>query len=149
MFTEQEIIDIFYEIDKNRSGSITMEEFYKGFVKLFPDLSDKTIYSYFRMHDKDKNGKLNLNEFVNLVRFMEKKHYKDDPFVILFDQCDVDGNGVLDLMEFCLVWDCIVPGIDTVDIMRLFREADKGNGKIDFNEYMDLIQRINNEYHYC
>ena len=107
--------------------------------------ASQTILGYVENH-KDKNGTLDIHEFISLVRFMEKKAYDDDPFVVLFDKCDIDGNGVLDIVEFCLVWKCVVPDIDTDTIVNLFKAADDdGNGVVDFNEYMELVAQVKKE----
>ena len=143
MFTESEITSIFKAIDTNNNQALDINEFYRGFRQLFPTLSEQTIVSLFRMQDADHNGTLDLQEFITLVRFMERKAFDDDPFVILFDKMDIDGNGVLDITEFCLVWKSLVPDIDTTTIMDLFKAADTdGNGVVDFNEYMELVAQI-------
>ena len=100
MFTENEICAIFMALDKDGSKTIEINEFYKGFKQLFPSFSKQTIFSLFRMQDKDKSGTLDIDEFITLIRFIEKKAYSDDPFVVLFDKCDINGDGKLDIIEF-------------------------------------------------
>ena len=143
MFTEEEIRAIFSALDVDGSKSIDMDEFYTGFKQLFPSFSQQTIFSLFRMQDKDNNGTLDVDEFISLIRFIEKKAYSDDPFVILFDRCDLDGNGKLDAYEFKLIWKCLVPDIDEAGVNALFIAADEDdNGFVEFDEYMELIALI-------
>ena len=142
-FTEQEISQVFLEIDKKQEGKIDKKQFYKGFTKFFPHFKKKTVYSLFSMADKDKSKTLELKEFISLIRFIERKTYDDDPFVILFDQCDLDKNGVLDKNEFLLVWRCIDENVDPNMVAQMFDAADAdGNGVLDFNEYMELCANI-------
>ena len=143
ILTEEEIISLFESLDNDKNGEIDINEFAKGFVTFFPTLTNQTIFSLFRMHDKDGNKSIDVKEFISLIRFMEKKAYNDDPFVILFDKCDVNKNGTLDIEEFQLVWKCFNPDIDLEFIKEMFVDADKDhNGQLDFNEYMDLVANI-------
>ena len=142
-FTEEEITHVFTEIDKKQEGKIDKRQFYKGFIKFFPHFKKKTVYSLFSMADKDKSKSLELKEFISLVRFIERKTYDDDPFVILFDQCDLDKNGVLDRDEFLLVWQCIDENVDREMVGQMFDAADAdGNGVLDFDEYMELCAHV-------
>ena len=103
MITEDEIFTLFNIFDKNKNHVLEKNEFVTGFAKLCPYFSTKTIQCLFRFCDKDHNGSLDLNEFISLIRFVEKKIYKDDPFIVLFDKCDENGDGKLNFEEFCHV----------------------------------------------
>ena len=137
MFTEIEILKIFKEFDTDGNRKIDIDEFIQGFKQLFPSLSEKTSRSLFKMHDKDNNKTLDRKELISLVRFVEKKAYKDDPFIILFDKCDVDHNGVLSYEEFKNILRCVFENITEASIKMLFEAADDNGDKVlNLNEYL-------------
>ena len=140
MITEDEIFTLFNIFDKNKNHVLEKNEFVTGFAKLCPYFSTKTIHCLFRFCDKDHNGSLDLNEFISLIRFVEKKIYKDDPFIVLFDKCDENGDGKLNFEEFCHVWMSIEPDVGKERLRELFISADGNENQVlEFEEYMQFV----------
>ena len=143
---EEDIINIFEIIDTDNNGSISYEEFVIGFEKIFPDMFDGSLGALFRFADKNDDKQLSIDEFIDLVRFLEKETHTNDPFVMLFDKCDVDQDHTLNLSEFILIFRSINPDMDLQLIKKLFTLADTDrNGVIDFAEYMELVASIQHE----
>ena len=142
-YTAKQIRDIFDSFDVNKNGKIEQDEFMYGFRQLFPRFSKETIQQLFRQADKDFTKTVDYDEFVSLIRYIERKAYSFDPFIKLFDEGDKDGNGKLDRVEFVNIWKKVDPSLDTGLITELFNVADiDGNGFIDFDEYLNIIANV-------
>ena len=125
ILTQEEIINAFDTMDKNKNGKLDKREFVKAIQFFAPEVSKRTLRAMFKFHDKDKSGFLDKKEFISLVRCLEAETYADDPFVILFRMCDVDKNNVLDLNEFIAVFRSINEDIDVEWISGLFKAVDE------------------------
>ena len=140
---EEDIINVFHVIDTDHNGGISMDEFIKGFNQMFPGMFEGMLQPLFRFSDQDHNGELSIEEFIDLVRFLEKETHVHDPFVMLFDKCDLDENNLLNLSEFILIFRSINPDMDIELIKQLFLLADRDeNSVIDFKEYMELVAKL-------
>ena len=65
MFT----IAVFAEIDRDGSNSIDKRELTDALKKLRIDISSRDIDDLFRRFDVDNNGRLNYNEYLELLGF--------------------------------------------------------------------------------
>ena len=141
LLTDEKIIEIYHAIDRDNNGTIDADEFTDAFVKLFPTIQVKTLQKLFKYADKD--GKFDQQSFIDLVRFLERKKDKNNPYVMLFDFCDSNGNGVLEKDEFIEICRVIEENASIEVITKCFDDADLDhNGVIDFKEYMLAIDNI-------
>ena len=137
LITEEEIINTFKTFDEDNSGTIELDEFKSGMNMMCPGFDEKVAESLFKMVDEDGSKNLTLEEFKTAIRFMERQVNSDNIFIILWNKCDEDGNGVLDFGEFCKIWRSLIPDLSDDMLTHFFQIADvDGNGTIDFNEYM-------------
>ena len=71
------------------------------------DRFQKQIIQYFRMFDKDNDGQITLDEFLQTQSesaFLEKQNWSMEAAVKCFEAIDLNGNGVIDYSEFvCLI----------------------------------------------
>ena len=95
MITEEQAIELFNSVDTNKNGVIELNEFITAFKKQFPNVPEFALAGLFRMQDINGDGTLDFLEFFTLIRFLEK-HPTNDPFELMFYQCDFDGNKKLD-----------------------------------------------------
>lgn len=91
---EQNLSKLFQEIDINRDGTLSKEEFKKAY-RFFGEktfLLDEEIDKIFEMVDSNHNGKIEYSEFItsasNLNQLMSEKQLK-----AAFKGLDLDGNG--------------------------------------------------------
>ena len=64
----------------------------------------------------------------------------------MFNKCDVNGDGVLSKDEFFEIWRCIDDSIEESVLDAFFQMADEdGNGTVDFEEYMKVASKMEQE----
>lgn len=61
------ITDAFRDIDKDKGGTITLEEFRQMFRNLNLDVSEQEIITLMRFFDQDRDGEISLQEFINQI----------------------------------------------------------------------------------
>ena len=55
----------FKTLDRNKDGSITLEEYVETRLKWNPKNTAEQSEKYFKYNDKDKNGEITLEEFLS------------------------------------------------------------------------------------
>ena len=144
---EIEFEKYFEKFDKDHNGTIDLYEFIEGMNTLCPGFSEKTSRSLFRMVDKDQSQDLTLSEFTSAIRFMETQVNSNNTFIILFNRCDSDKDGLLNYNEFSCIWKSIDPTLDNSLIVEFFHHADRdNNGYIDLNEYLQVASEIEQQF---
>ena len=64
---ETDINQIYSELDQNQSGTIEYEELMRGLCDKKKILSDKNLKDAFAFFDRDKNGKISLDEVTEII----------------------------------------------------------------------------------
>ncbi|XP_051892392.1 serine/threonine-protein phosphatase with EF-hands 2-like isoform X2 [Pristis pectinata] len=79
--SRSELETIFQIIDSDNSGQISFEEFQKTWKLLSShikiEISDKAISDLARSMDFNKDGNIDINEFLEAFRLVDKSNYKD------------------------------------------------------------------------
>ena len=141
LLSDERIIEIYSTIDTDHNGMIDADEFSKAMSVIFPNLHMTTLLKLFKY--ADANGSFTKESFISLVRFLERKKDKNNPYVMLFEFCDDNGNGVLEKDEFVKICKIIEENASDEVIEKCFEEADLDkNNVIDFKEYMQAIDSI-------
>ena len=141
LLSDERIIEIYRTIDTDKNGTLDADEFTKAMMIMFPTLRMQTLLKLFKY--ADPNGTFSEQAFINLVRFLERKKDKNNPYVMLFEYCDVNENGVLEKAEFIKICRIIEENVSDEIIEKCFTEADLDhNNVIDFKEYMQAIDSI-------
>nr|KAG5706139.1 hypothetical protein BaRGS_025761 [Batillaria attramentaria] len=95
-FPNEELIDkIFKDVDKNKDGKITLDEFLLICEKLDPTLRKRA----FQTMDVNLDGQLTEEEFVNFIQDKGVPMNKED-VSNAFKKADKDKNGKLSFKEF-------------------------------------------------
>ncbi|EMD48291.1 troponin family protein [Entamoeba histolytica HM-3:IMSS] len=144
--TEADIKHVFDMIDTDHSGYLDIDEFVKACSQLIEGCEKESAVALFHMADENGDGKMDLNEFKNMIEFYLKNSEEEDPYVLLFKRCDVNGDGVLDKKEVFDILQSIDPNITIQDINETFDiyDTDK-NGSLDFDEYMKMVEDIKSQ----
>uniref|UniRef100_A0A7S0WKH2 Calcium-dependent protein kinase n=1 Tax=Chlamydomonas leiostraca TaxID=1034604 RepID=A0A7S0WKH2_9CHLO len=132
--------ELFLEIDKDKSGTITVEEFGLALRKkgqLLPEADIKRI-----LEDADVNGDgtIDYEEFlaatINLGKLEREDHLKK-----AFEHFDLDGNGEITRDELQQALANL--GIKDDHIQEIIVEVDKdGSGTIDYNEFCIMMRNM-------
>jgi len=133
------IVPMFKLYDVNGDGYITIDEA-KAILQDEPfNFPATKINSLLTQFDKDKNGKLDIEEFAGFYAEAKATHEKVDAY---FAKIDADGNGVLSPSELVQV---IVQqmGIDEPTALGMVAVFDKNkDGNLDKKEFMPLWSKM-------
>jgi len=146
----KELKELFMAMDENNDGTLSVGELKEALsrasVAIPQDLS-----AMMEMIDTDGSGVIDYSEF--MAATMDKRKYiSEDVCWRAFKAFDIDGSGTIDKHELIRLL-----GLDTVnDVMQvnpsedevdvIMKEVDlNGDGKIDFDEFMTMMKKIDKE----
>lgn len=125
--------EIFQKIDINNDGTITMDEFKKGFSYL----NDEILEDIFRSIDTDKSNAINYTEFLAST-IDQRIYFQEDKLISAFGLFDKNGNGKISKNEMKEILN--VTQEDEHKIEEIFKSIDiNDDGEIDFNEFLILM----------
>ena len=93
--SENEITNIFDNLDQDLSGYIDYEEFLRATLDYNLILSEQTLLAAFNNFDKNKDGKLDREE-LKAILSADNNEYFDD----LIKKIDKNNDGEIDFIEF-------------------------------------------------
>jgi calmodulin len=94
------------EIDDNGDGEIDFEEFVtlmERQTNYVDETDEELVLRAFKSFDKDNDGKITNYEFKYILTQMGDK-FSEDELNTLFQECNLDINGILDYQEFINFW---------------------------------------------
>jgi len=142
----REFREAFRLFDKDDDGEITIAELQEVFQGLNYHFTEKQLQKMIGMIDIDGNGKIDLNEFIVM---MKAENYHDpnncksfnDELRDAFDVFDKDGNGNIEPQELASTMQALGENLTPADIKLMIGEFDdNGDGVIDFEEFKQLMQ---------
>lgn len=95
--TEQELDQIFENVDDNNSGEIDFSEFVIASIKKETIFTNENIKACFRLFDRDRSGSISLFEFT--LKF-EQRGISKSEMKNLVAEVDLNGDGEIDIDEF-------------------------------------------------
>ncbi|KAM3293182.1 hypothetical protein ACQJBY_036632 [Aegilops geniculata] len=132
--------EMFKNIDKDNSGTITLEELKNGLAKQGTKLSDNEIQQLMEAADADGNGLIDYEEFVTATVHMNKMH-REEHLYTAFQFFDKDNSGYItrDELEQALKEKGMY---DAKEIKEIISEADTDNdGRIDYSEFVAMMKK--------
>ena len=128
-------------------GNISVKEMENMLMaeKIKLRMSEKEIKTLLKDLDKDNDGTIDLEEFMQKVGSGTKKDVihkaliKRSGIRKAFEKYDKDGNGVITSEEFRKVVEDKYESsrLTSKEVKKLMKEADKnGDGKIDYEEFL-------------
>ena len=101
---EQDVEQIYKNIDMDNNGYIEYEEFVRAAVSKEKFISENVLRYAFRYFDKDNSGEITFDEieevFKESVSDKEKVH---DSLKKIISEVDTNGDGVIDFNEFAAI----------------------------------------------
>jgi calcium-dependent protein kinase len=98
---EEEVKEIFYNLDTNNNGYFEQEEFIKAAVDKKLLLNDKNIRFAFNFFDQDKSGLITIDEITELFKDNTDKDIDaTKEFKKIIDSLDKDSDGRINIEEF-------------------------------------------------
>lgn len=145
--SEEEIAglkEMFNMIDADNSGQITFEELKAGLERVGANLKESEIYALMEAADVDKSGTIDYGEFLAATMHLNKIDREDNLFAA-FSYFDKDGSGYITIDE--LQQACEEFGMEATELEEMIQEVDQDNdGRIDYNEFVDMMQAGNPGY---
>ncbi|XP_050429421.1 calcium-binding protein LPS1-alpha-like [Adelges cooleyi] len=130
-----EWLNIFKIYDLDRDGEISAKEMYTVLNSNNRSCKMECITSLIDLHDFDKNGSLNIEEFryFNMIKGNAKDHYKQ-----MFNIIDEDKNGLISKNELSRFLTLHHFGMSQDAIVNLTRWTDEDDdGQINMNEFFN------------
>eukprot|EP00798_Chlamydomonas_sp_ICE-L_P028848 gene28848-32036_t len=132
--------EIFLDIDKDRSGSITVDEFAIALKKKGAALGEEEVSKLLREADVDGDGTIDYEEFLAATMNLSKLE-REDHLKAAFQRFDLDGDGHITHEE--LEQSLMKLDMNTAQIQEIIRDADKDNsGTIDYNEFCLMMRNM-------
>lgn len=153
----QQVRDAFNIFDKDKDGSITRDELKSVMLSLGLNPSETEIMDMIDSADIDKNGVIDINEFINLMpsltgdssfaapkpnsRKSKKAISEQEELRRAFNEFDVDGDGHISPEELNRVMESIGEKLTADEIKVIIKEVDNNDdGQIDFNEFCKIYR---------
>jgi calmodulin len=103
--TPMEVKKLISEVDKDKNGTLELEEFIQYLDKTFvlPQSKVEEVVEAFKVFDQDNNGTVSKDEFANiLMRF--GGDFTEEEVAQIFSEVDVNADGKLNYAEFVELW---------------------------------------------
>lgn len=132
--------EIFMEIDKDKSGSITVDEFAQALRRKGNHLPESEVQRIVSDADIDGDGTIDYEEFL-AATISQQKLDREEHLKTAFEHFDIDGDGQITRAE--LQQSLEKMGITEASIMNIIDEVDKDkSGTIDYNEFCNMMRSL-------
>jgi len=148
--TLEEIMEVFREVDTDKSGELNVQQIKQMSTKLGQKLTDNAIASIFAKMDKNNDGKIDAKEFITWFNAEATKEgiksYFHQKIFNVFKAIDTDGSGFIDRKELNEISVRIGHDLSKAKIDTIFKEMDANNdGKIELNEFIEWMDKETDE----
>ena len=97
------------------------------------NISDRELNEIIASADKDHNGKIDFEEFLDLMEGQAERSNGDEELLAAFQVFDRDGSGNISLAELTDVMRSLGEKLSSADLRAMMLEADQdGDGEINF-----------------
>ena len=94
------------EVDEDQNGTIEIDEFKKMIDKMLEDSEDLVIEA-FKVFDKDQDGKITQEEFMQVMRQLGE-NVSEEEMLAIYKSADEDGSGEIEIDEFNSIYQNLV-----------------------------------------
>ena len=139
-----EYTDAFKLFDADGNGHIDAAELQDVLKKIGIEATIEQAKEMIAEVDTDKNGTIELNEFITMMEKHDAENETDDieGLQMAFRAFDIDGNGKIDRDELAQVMKNLGQELSAEEIEAMMKEADTdGDGTIDFEEFKALMAK--------
>lgn len=97
-FSDQDIENLIAKVDLDQNGKVNYSEFLAATIDWNKEMSRERLITAFKALDADHSGKISKEE---LMAAFGGSHMSSRIFKEMIDEADLDGDGEIDLEEFC------------------------------------------------
>ena len=127
--------------DADKDGNITIKELGDVLKKLGQNLSDAELQEIISEVDKDKNGSIDINEFMELMASKMKDDDTDDELTDAFRLIDIDNNGYITKAEFAKVMEILGEPLTPEELDEVMKDYDDDNDdQLTFYDFKRMMQ---------
>eukprot|EP00485_Elphidium_margaritaceum_P016971 CAMPEP_0202727612 /NCGR_PEP_ID=MMETSP1385-20130828/185211_1 /ASSEMBLY_ACC=CAM_ASM_000861 /TAXON_ID=933848 /ORGANISM="Elphidium margaritaceum" /LENGTH=283 /DNA_ID=CAMNT_0049393855 /DNA_START=38 /DNA_END=889 /DNA_ORIENTATION=- len=140
----REFLAAFRAFDRNEEGQISVYNLQEVFKGLNYHFTVDDCIEMLKSIDTDRNGKVDIDEFVYAMKIGNKYSDTSRPFIDelkeAFEVFDKDGNGEISSQELSSIMKALGEDFKEEEIFYMMKEADQDdNGAIDFEEFKQLM----------
>mmetsp|Transcript_20601 Transcript_20601/g.83626 ORF Transcript_20601/g.83626 Transcript_20601/m.83626 type:complete len:154 (-) Transcript_20601:1806-2267(-) len=136
----KEFREAFALFDKDRDGSITIDELGGVMRSLDSTPSDEVLRMMISEVDADGNGSIDFAEFLTLMARKMKQSDGQDEILEAFKVFDKDGSGKISAEELRNVLLKLGENLTSEEATDLIKAADlNGDGEIDYEEFVKMM----------
>jgi calcium-dependent protein kinase len=136
----KDLKDTFTALDKNKDGTLSMQEIHEGFTRMGLEFTTELEQSL-RRADTDGSGNIDYTEFIAAT--LDTRHYlKDEVLWSAFRTFDLNGDGKIDRSELRIILNDDKLRKMDAEIEAMLKDGDiDGDGEIDFDEFKALMKK--------
>lgn len=139
-------MDVFREVDRDGTGFLDMQNIKEMTIRLGQPLPDDRVKEIFDRMDKNKDGKVEAEEFMEWFSAEETKegikNYFHQKTLQIFKEIDTDMSGFLDVQELEDIAIRIGANLPKKRLQKIFKEMDKNkDGKIEVDEFIAWMDK--------
>ncbi|KAJ8904381.1 hypothetical protein NDN08_000900 [Rhodosorus marinus] len=136
----KEFREAFALFDKDRDGSITIDELGGVMRSLDSTPSEEVLRMMISEVDADGNGSIDFAEFLTLMARKMKQSDGQDEILEAFKVFDKDGSGKISAEELRNVLLKLGENLTSEEATDLIKAADlNGDGEIDYEEFVKMM----------
>eukprot|EP00027_Filamoeba_sp_ATCC50430_P009746 CAMPEP_0168559194 /NCGR_PEP_ID=MMETSP0413-20121227/10388_1 /TAXON_ID=136452 /ORGANISM="Filamoeba nolandi, Strain NC-AS-23-1" /LENGTH=151 /DNA_ID=CAMNT_0008590395 /DNA_START=137 /DNA_END=595 /DNA_ORIENTATION=- len=138
----KELKNAFALFDKNGDGRISSSELKEAIKQLGQKVTDQEIAEMIKSVDKDGNGTVEFDEFVELMHKHMSEEPTDDDMLAAFRTFDKNGDGVINFAELKEVMHQMGEKLSDQEIKDMIKAADMNDdGLIDYKEFVKMMKQ--------
>ena len=136
---EKEFKDAFDLYDNDKDGNITIKELNLVLKCLCPDFIS-TEYEIFKDSDPNGIGKLNFDDFIELMSGKLRETDTEEEIINAFKVFDKSGNGLISGADLRHIMTTLGDKLSEEEVDEIIREAEiNGDGYILYEEFVRSI----------